>query len=59
MRGGEAGIIHRLLQESHYSLFPDEIYAKPRRVRDFIYASLELTMKERKEKPGGKAGKKN
>ncbi|MEH2931243.1 hypothetical protein VSQ48_15250 [Candidatus Ventrimonas sp. KK005] len=48
-----------MLQESHYSLFPDEIYAKPRRVRDFMYASLELTLKERKEKPGGKAGKKN
>ncbi|XBX08368.1 hypothetical protein QMP26_09920 [Enterocloster clostridioformis] len=40
-------------------MFPDEIYAKPRRVRNFIYASLELTVKERKEKPGGKAGKKN
>lgn len=54
MRGGEAGIILRLLQESNYSLFPDEIYAKPRRVRNFIYASLELTWKERKEKGGMK-----
>lgn len=43
-------MIHRLLQESNYTIYPDEIYIKPRRVKNFIYASLELTMKERKKK---------
>lgn len=42
-------MIHRLLQASNYTLYPDEIYAKPRRVRNYMYASLELTAKERKQ----------
>ncbi len=51
-------LIHRLLQESHYSIFPDEIYNKPRSVKYFMYASLDLTLQERKkinDKINGKA----
>lgn len=42
-------MIHLLLQESNYTLSPDEIYKKPKSVKHFIYASLDLTMKERKK----------
>jgi hypothetical protein len=43
-------MLHYLLQEK--SLMPDEIYAKPRGVKNFIYAStlLQIEMEEKAAK---------
>ena len=57
MRGGEAKIIHNLLVRSNYVLSPDDIYNKPRSVKNFIYASLDLTLEE-EEKTRKNKGKK-
>lgn len=36
---------------SNYALFPDDIYNKPRGVKNFMYASLDITLEaEEKEK---------
>jgi len=56
LRGGEAGIIHNLLVRSNYALFPDDIYNKPRGVKNFMYASLDITL-EAEEKERNKRNK--
>lgn len=44
-------MIHNLLVRSNYAISPDEIYNKPRSVKNFIYASLDIVLEaEEKER---------
>lgn len=42
MSGGEAAILHRIFQKHHIP--PDELFAKKRKHKAFIYASEEIIM---------------
>lgn len=48
-------MIHNIFQRHHIP--PDEIYNKPRRIKHFMYASMEIQIEE-EEKQAKKANKK-
>ena len=50
-------MIHNLIARSNYILSPDDLYNKPRSVKNFIYASFDLVLEE-EEKARKKKGNK-